>query len=296
MALLPRRLDLLNKTFTAAGLRVIRDIPFGQHPRQKLDIYRPAEKRSRRSPGESMEEPLPVIVFFYGSVWQFGTRQEYEFIGATLAKQGFVVVIPDYRLFPEVIFPRFMDDNASAVAWVMKNIAQHGGDDKAVFLMGHSSGGYSVVMLALELSHLANVGVATEQITGVIGLAGLYQYLNSADPLMNQIFPAPMDQPVYQPVSYVRPGAPPMLLLHGGKDVLIEPSQTVALAARLKEAGNIVESRIYPRLGHNGTILGCLPHFAWRGPVLQDVLNFVTACRSGEFGESGAEGSVPALR
>ena len=296
MTVLPRRLDVLNKTFNAGGLRVTRDIPFGKHPRQKLDVYRPAERRSARSGEESSDEPLPVIVFFYGSIWQFGHRHEYEFLAASLVRQGFVVVVPDYRLYPDVIFPRFLDDNAAAVAWVLKNIPQFGGDDKTVFLMGHSSGGYSVVMLGLDPSHLADVGVDTKQIAGVIGLAGLYEFQQNNDPIMAQIFPPPMDAPEYQPINYARPGAPPALLLHGGRDTVIFPRQTGMLASRIREAGSTVETRIYPRIGHNGTLLGCLPHFAWRGPILQDMLNFVAACRNGDYDEADPEISAPALR
>ena len=65
-----------------------------------------------------------------------------------------MVVTPDYRLHPEVKFPAFLQDCAAAAAWVFRNIHDHGGDDAAVFLMGHSAGGYNAAMLALDASYL----------------------------------------------------------------------------------------------------------------------------------------------
>jgi acetyl esterase/lipase len=293
MRLLPRRLDVINKIFNAAGLRVTRHIPFGLHPRQKMDIYNPPARGSARLRSETADEPLPVIVFFYGGIWQFGDRADYEFIASTLARKGFVVVVPDCRLYPDVKFPRFLDDNATVTAWVLKNISEFGGDNNAVFLMGHSSGAYNVAMLALDASQLENAGADSKRIAGVIGLAGAYEFDEFRYPNIAEIFTGPDVTVMYEPGHYVRQSAPPMLLVHGGKDVLISPHHTVSLAARIREAGGNVETRIYPRLGHIGMILACLPIFSWRGPFLNDLMNFVAACRNGEFVEAGSKIAAP---
>lgn len=279
MRLLPRRLDVINKIIPATGLRVTRNVPFGLHPRQKMDIYRPAAKNCTGSLGEA----LPVIVYIYGGLWQFGDRHDYEFLAGTLARQGFVVVVPDYRIFPDVIFPRFFDDKAAAVAWVLRNIATFGGDEEAVFLMGHSSGAYDVVMLALDATYLADAGVDAARIAGVIGMSGPYELQPSYEPVMHQIFSGAKDLAVYQPISYVREDAPPILLAHGARDVLIFPRNTSVLAGLIRAAGGDVETRIYPKLGHVGIVLACLPHFAWRGPLLRNILQFVAECRNRKF-------------
>ena len=88
-----------------------------------------------------------MIVFFYGGSWQTGARSEYGFVAARLARRGFVVAVPDYRLFPEAVFPAFLEDAASAVAWMFRHASEFGGNSAELFLIGHSAGAYNAVML-----------------------------------------------------------------------------------------------------------------------------------------------------
>ena len=89
--------------------RIAEGVPYGSGPRQKLDIYAPPLARK-----------APVVVFFYGGSWNSGDRVDYGFLGTALAAQGFVTVLPDYRLVPEFRFPSFVEDGASAIAWVAR--------------------------------------------------------------------------------------------------------------------------------------------------------------------------------
>ncbi len=84
--------------------RVATGAPYGEGPRRTLDIYSSGAKNA------------PVIVFIYGGSWANGDKNDYGFPGRALASSGFTVVIPDYRLFPEVAFPGFVQDGAAAVA------------------------------------------------------------------------------------------------------------------------------------------------------------------------------------
>jgi len=296
MALLPRPVDIVNRTISVAGLRVIRNIPYGRHARQKLDIYSPAS-RSVALPLRAVPvEPPPVIVFFYGGSWQWGERRDYRFAAAALARRGFMVVVPDYRLYEEVKFPVFLEDCALATAWVFKNIQSHGGDDETVFLMGHSAGAYNAAMLALDAAYLNAVDFDPARLAGWIGVAGPYDFLPFHDPAIAAIFSTPADEMVTQPIHYVRAGAPPALLLHGGKDRTVLPRNTAVLAARLRETGNAVETRIYPKIGHIGVLTACLPYLRWRATLLTDTLHFIAACRAGEFAETGSDISAPMLR
>jgi acetyl esterase/lipase len=293
---LPRPVDIVNKTISTLGLAVTRHIPFGRHPRQRLDIYAPAKATPLVAEPGIPIEPRPVIVFFYGGSWQSGNRRDYKFVAARLAKRGFVVVVPDYRIYPQVKFPDFLDDGAAAVAWVFKNILAHGGDAGAVFLMGHSAGAYNAAMLALDAAYLDRVGVAAGRLAGVIGLAGPYDFLPFHDPAIAEIFGGPADPQTTQPIHHVRAAAPPALLLHGGRDRTVLPRNTAVLAARLREAGSPVETRIYPKLGHIGILLACLPYFSWRSKLLTEVEHFITSCRLGEFADVSSDISAPMLR
>ncbi len=60
----------------------------------------------------------PVIVFFYGGAWRGGNKELYRYVAKALARRGYVAVIPDYRIYPEVCYPEFIEDGALAVRWV----------------------------------------------------------------------------------------------------------------------------------------------------------------------------------
>ena len=81
--------------------RVARDLAYGDDPRQRMDVYAP------KGGG-----PYPTLVFFYGGGWDSGSRDLYGWAAQALAAQGFVVVLPDYRLVPQVVFPSFVEDAA----------------------------------------------------------------------------------------------------------------------------------------------------------------------------------------
>jgi acetyl esterase/lipase len=268
MRLLPRPIDLLNKTLSLKGLRVTYGIAYGAHARQKLDIYyAPADGQTG----------LPVLVFFYGGSWQGGQRADYRFVAAILARQGFVVVVPDYRLYPEVKFPEFLYDSGAAVAWVADHIVEYHGNPAEIFLLGHSAGAYNAVMLALAPDYLTT----SVRLAGVIGLSGPYDFLPLKDPKLKDVFSTPRDIRQTQPVTYANRTSPPMFLASGAADSTVMPRNTTALAARLSRHGVFAQAKIYPRLGHIGMILALLPYLSWRAPVLRELVTFVSACRSG---------------
>jgi len=287
MVSLPRPVEIVNKSVRLAGLAVTRNIVFGPGPRDRLDIYRPAGSAGLPPAG------WPVIVFFYGGSWQWGNRADYQFFAALLAKKGFVVAVPDYRLYPEVKFPAFLNDCAAAVAFMMKNAGDHGGDAGQVFLAGHSAGAYNAVSLALNAAFLQAQGSSPDALAGVIGLCGPYDFLPIRDAVIKDIFSPPTDIRLTQPITFAREGTPPMFLAHGGADLTVLPRNTTALAARLRQAGSVVETRIYPKLGHIGLLLAALPYLSWRAPVLKDCLAFIAGCRAGEHNAARSEISAP---
>ncbi len=276
MALLPRAIDLINRTVRLTGVRITRGVAYGKHGRQLMDIYAPKGVN------------LPVIVFFYGGSWQWGDRADYPFVAGLLAAQGFVVAVPDYGKYPQCRYPEFVEDCTAAVRWVAANIRDYAGEADEIFLMGHSAGAYNAAMVALAPD--------APKLAGVIGLAGPYDFLPIKDPVIREIFrPAPELEHT-QPIHYAHGEAPPMLLMTGAADRKVLPRNTTALAAELRAAGAVVETRIYPKLGHIGILSGLLPYFAWRGPVLRDVLAFCAACRAGEFTSDGSETSGSMIR
>jgi len=243
--------------------RVASGVAYGAHPRQKLDVYAP--------PGV---KDAPVVVFFYGGSWNSGERVDYGFLGTALAAQGFVTVLPDYRLVPEVRFPAFIEDGAAATAWVQREIGQFGGDGRRVVVSGHSAGAYIASMLAVEPSYLRQAG-ARERLRGFAGLAGPYDFLPFQYRAIIEAFgqwPRPIET---QPVSCVKPGAPPALLLQGADDTTVPPRHAKSLSERLKAAGNEVELVIYDGVDHIDIMIALSRLARGRANTLNDISRFV---------------------
>ncbi|MGI4747873.1 MAG: alpha/beta hydrolase [Janthinobacterium lividum] len=240
-------------------------IVYGPDPRQRLDIYRP-----------SGNGPFPVMVFLYGGSWDTGSRSIYRFLGGAFAAHGIMTVIPDYRLYPQVRYPAFLNDCASALAWTRRNIAGFGGNDAPPTLIGHSAGAYNAAMLALDSSLLAAVGLSPQRDLGrMIGLAGPYDFLPLDTDKLRDIFGPEPGLAATQPINHVDGHNPPMLLLAGTADKTVKPGNTVRLADRIGARGGAVEHRLYPGVDHIevvGAIAGSLRFLA---PTFRDCLAFM---------------------
>lgn len=240
------------------------DVPYGPHPRQQLDVYRPQEP----------SDPRPVVLFIYGGSWSNGSKDHYGFAGKAFAAAGFVTVVADYRLVPDVRYPAFLADNASALAWVQRRIAGYGGDPERIFLAGHSAGAYNAVMLALAPSFLAAEGLDPAVIKGVAGISGPYDFYPFDTEATRAAFAGIENPPSSQPVNRVGATAPPMLLVTGESDRTVRPANTAALARQLAAHGVAHQTRYYPGLDHAGALLAISRPLRRTAPVLEDVVAF----------------------
>lgn len=246
--------------------RLARAVPYGSHPRQTLDIYAPAS-----GPG-----PWPVIYFVYGGSWNIGDRRFYEFAGRALAAAGFVVAVTEYRLIPEIEYPVFLEDCAQGFAWTVKHAGSYGGDPDRMALMGHSAGAYNAAMLLLSDRLLPSMGLA-DRVRAFVGLSGPYDFYPFDVAVTLRTFGAVASPLATQPVNLARPGLPPVFLATGDADKLVYPRNTVALAAKLREAGGELVEKHYPGIGHAGTLLALGAFGRHRAPVLSDVVTFLKA-------------------
>jgi len=259
------------------------DLPYGTGPRHTLDVYAPRASSGR-----------PVVVFWYGGAWTAGSRANYRFVGATLAASGFVTVIPDYRLYPGARFPEFVDDGAAALRWTREHVARFGGDPDRIWLMGHSAGAHQAAMLALDARRLDAVQVPRAAIRGLIGLSGPYALEPDSDEL-RAIFAAPYTSADWQPVRFVTPQSPPVLLLHGGADTIVVPAHAERLVAALRAAGVPVDYREFASRRHADTIAALSRPAAGRAPVQQAIIDFIqrTGGANGRVSATGAAVASP---
>lgn len=259
-------LKVINAITTSQTYTKQADVAFGRDPRQTLDVYVPRD----------LQGPAPVVVFFYGGSWNGGHRQDYAFVGEALASRGIVAVIADYRVYPQVRYPAFVEDGASAVAWTVRHIRRFGGDPAHLFVMGHSAGAYNAAMVALDKRWLAQDGMTPAVLRGWIGLAGPYDFLPIENPDVKPVFFHPDTPPDSQPVNHVTPDAPPALLIASRQDDIVNPRRnTCGLANRLRVAGVPVIELYFNNTSH--TTLVATLSWPLRGlaPVLDNVVQFV---------------------
>ena len=260
------RVELLNATIPTSNYSVVKDIPYGEGDRQKLDVYVPYQL----APGH------PVIVFYYGGSWQGGSKDDYLFVGQAFASKGYITVVADYRVYPEVYFPTFMDDVAAAFVWTHKYIATYGGNTNNLFVAGHSAGAYNAMMLTVNDRYLQARGGEEKWIKGVVGIAGPYDFLPLTDPKLIEIF-SKQDLSLTQPITYVHPGLPPILLLMGDEDEDVLSHNSIHLARRLREKNDPVKLITYPGVAHIGIALALADGFRNKAPVLTDIAAFIDA-------------------
>jgi acetyl esterase/lipase len=235
----------------------------------KLDIYIPASHPAH----------APVAVFFYGGSWRDGSRTQYAFVGTALAGAGILTLIVDYRTYPEVRFPGFEVDAASAVRWARDHVGEYGGDPSRMFLVGHSAGAQIVALLATDAHYLAAEGMKPRDLAGVVGIAGPYDFLPLTDPKLIDVFGPESEWPASQPVNFVDGDEPPFLLLQGQRDRVVAPRNSEAMERKLRAAQVPVTLKRYSGVGHFRILAGFrYPRVA---PTLHDAAAFITGIGGG---------------
>jgi acetyl esterase/lipase len=247
---------LLNATVPCQGFTREADIPYGPEPRQRLDLYRP----------DTPNADGKTVLFLYGGAWETGSKGLYLFVAQALASAGYTVVIPDYRLYPAVRFPTFVEDGARAVRWS----ADRFGADK-VFLMGHSAGAHIALLLAANTRYLEAAGVDRLKLRGAIGLAGPYDFLPLKSAKLIDIFGS-ANNPAIEAITFAKAPLPPILLIHGTADTIVYPSNSEHLAAAWRRAGAPAELKLYPGVGHIDVIAAMSGLLSGRAPTRADVL------------------------
>lgn len=266
-------LQLVNSVSKIYPANVKTDIAFGEHPKQRFDLYLP---QTSRADGR----PTPVIVFFYGGSWNRGDKSEYEFVGRRLASLGYITAIPNYRLYPDVRYPEFLKDGADSVLRIQKELAQAAyqslNPSSKTILMGHSAGAYNAAMLALDPRWINNAGGSHASIAGLIGLAGAYNIYPIRDVEVQPVFHHPNYPAASQPIEFVSKSLAPTLILAPENDTIVSIERnSVALHEALRKAGK--QSRLETVVGTDHvTLIGTLsPVLFFKGSSIDPISQFV---------------------
>ncbi|KAF9437046.1 hypothetical protein BGZ76_002167 [Entomortierella beljakovae] len=163
---------------------LITDVHYNQkRPDNKLDIYIPKPEDSQLHQGKygstmrSNNTLRPVIVFIYGGAWSSGSRLIYTLVGARLQSMGYLVMIPDYSIYPKGTIGDMEEDVKLAIQWAYNNCKEFGGDPQQLYLMGHSAG-----------AHLCAITVLKDSIKRIpVGLFGSSNSAISSSPILTDI-------------------------------------------------------------------------------------------------------------
>lgn len=259
--------SMLNAVIPENGYQRFADIRYGESSRLKLDIYR-------------SYSPIPLaqrqtVIFFYGGSWESGHKAHYKFVAEALTSAGFDVVIPDYRVYPEVLFPTFVDDAARAVSWVSRHLAEFGANPDRLFVAGHSAGAHIAALLTFDAQYLQRYQLSPDKLSGMIGLAGPYDFLPLKSETLKTIFGPEQDRWRSQPIHFVDGKNPPVLLLVGNNDLTVWPKNSRNLAAKIREKGGKVELVEFEDYGHVAMVAKLAKPLRGEGRLLQIITEFI---------------------
>lgn len=252
-------IDVLNAVTPSDEYMLNENVAYGDLPRQKLDIYTPVENTHNQ-----------VIVFVYGGAWRAGSKEEYKFIGEAFAAEGYTVVIPDYRLYPEAVYPAIIDDVADAIKYITANSKPLALPSERFFLMGHSSGAHTAAMIASKKRY----SEITPNIKALVGLSGPYDLPMDNDEVL-PVFPNIDNVSIVKPITDITAAHPPTLLLHGLDDERVGAFHSERYVKALLE--NKIEAQYVPLEGvdHTGIIAGVSSQLEFLNETKMDILRFL---------------------
>jgi len=250
------------------GARIERDIAYGPDPRHRLDVYRPDNGAAKKG---------PIVLFLYGGGWRQGDRAIYRFVGAGFASRGFTTVVPDYRLYPQVGFPAFVEDAARAYGWVAGNLKNANGRARAIIVMGHSAGAHIGALMTLDRRYLAAIDKTLRQPAGFVGLSGPYAFDPTTWHSTKSIFADAPSADDARPAAFARSDAPPMLVMHGLDDDVVKLRNMKTLTKELRAKGASIKPIELANIGHIEPVLAMAWPLRWRAPVFEETLSFVNS-------------------
>ena len=260
---------LLNGITPSGSFSKAKDISYGPLERQSLDIYKAEKPRAN----------APILVFIHGGSWSEGSKDIYKFLAEGFTSEGFDVVVPNYRLYPEAVYPQMIEDTAKAIAYTAKQYP-----NRPLVILGHSAGGYNALMATLNKSFLSSEGIDTcSHIAGVVSLAaptGAYEL--KEEPYIT-IFP---DRFLKDdaPLAYANSPSPRLFVMNGADDTTVGPKNAQDLAAKVTARGGAAELKIYDGVNHTEAVQFLSRHFDGKATLKADIISFMEGLpKSGNY-------------
>jgi acetyl esterase/lipase len=239
------------------GVTADRDVAYGTHERQKLDVYVPKG-----------DGPFPLILWVHGGGWEGGSKDSAVPVVNMLAR-GYAVASTNYRLSRHAAFPAQIHDVKGAVRYLRANAKKYKIDGDRIGVAGGSAGGHLVALLGTsgdvkELEGDVGPKDVSSRVQCVIDFFGPTDLLklspaNAKENPVTRLLGGPTTEKrelavSANPITYVSKDDPPFLIVHGDKDPVVPLSQSELLYEALKKAGVDATLKVVPEAGHGNGI------------------------------------------
>ena len=265
--------------FVSGGVR--RNIRYGNGQRQLLDIYLPKK--------HNITSSTPIVVFVTGGAWIIGYKMWGALLGRALTANGVILIIPDYKNFPQAQCDEMADDVNRAIGWIKANVGtgtSRGeftkcGSNGRIALVGQSAGAHltSLILLQKLLQSPSDVKRSPQStrwrpsdLRGFIPISGPYDLLSIKDfmhkkgldkKILDKIFPSLVasspshvaDEIKQKRITIPPESFPPVAVIHGSEDLTVPCSMCIQFDAKLKDLGIASEALVYEGWSHTDGIL-----------------------------------------
>jgi acetyl esterase/lipase len=214
-----------------------------------MDVYLPAEGEGAR----------PAILMIHGGAWRAGSKGAYRDAAVRMARSGWVAASINYRLGEDGVYPRAVHDCVCALSFLRAHADEYGIDPERIAVTGYSAGGHLAALLGVatelpEHEPTCEWG-GTAAPNAVISGAGVLDFRGKnhewvVDFLGGKEADAPEVYAAASPISHVGPDKPPLLMISGGADWLVDEDDMARMRDELREAGNDAELLLINGGGH----------------------------------------------
>ncbi len=267
-------LAIVNGITANGGVGVSKDILYGAEPLQDLDIYYPKPLAQAMKTNTTIKQEYPMVVFVHGGSWESGSKEEYAFVGQSLAQAGYVTAVINYRKAPEHVYPDYVEDTAQAIAWSYNNAKRFHANPERFAVVGHSAGAFNAVAAIANEDFLKPYGIKPTDISAVIGIAGPYSYDFRKFSSVTA-FAADATPDEVMPDRQIKGAQPPYLLLTAEKDKVVYATNTIKMTQALKAAGVTVQTSEIKGASHATSIGAMAPPLRWVNDVRAQVLSYL---------------------
>jgi acetyl esterase/lipase len=236
------------------------DLPYGDAPKQRLDLYLPRTRSRGR---------WPVFIFLHGGGFREGDRAHYGYVASPFGAEGIAAIIASYRLHPHK-YPDQVDDMRRILAWTHSNSGKYGLDPQRVYVGGHSAGAILSALAGVKTTWTDGLTVPGDFVRGIVPVSGPYD-LRTIKSFVSDFVEGPSERAAASPLLNIGRTPPAVVALGEREAGYLADSR--ALVNELTRRGGRAELIVLEGMGHDATALAVGDA---RGPLFTAIRRMIT--------------------